>query len=120
MSPGETLTVTLVWRAETSLDADHTVFLHLIDADGDLVSQDDGPPLGGAYPTSLWIAGDVVRDSHHLPVNEDSASGACTLSLGMYNPRTSERLPAYRPKAADEEDLRFQDDIIVATGITIK
>jgi hypothetical protein len=29
ISPGDTLTVTLVWRAEASLDTDYTVFVHL-------------------------------------------------------------------------------------------
>lgn len=114
--PGGTLTVTLVWRAEGALDGDYTAFVHLIDADGNLVGQSDQQPLGGAYPTSLWQAGDVVRDAHRLGIHETSAPGACTLSTGLYNPSTDERLPAYR----GEDGGRFKGDVIVAGGVTIE
>ena len=121
VSPGSVLTVTLVWHAEAPLDADYTGFLHLTDADGKLVGQSDQPPEGGAYPTSLWVPGDVVRDSHQLEIDEASASGACVLSIGMYNSTSGERLPAYgRGTAKGKESTRFRDDLIVVSGITIK
>ncbi len=121
VSPGGTLTVTLVWRAEAPLETDYTAFVHLRDADGALVSQSDHPPLEGAYPTPLWATGDVVRDDHRLEVDDSSTSGACTLSIGMYNSTTGERLPAYRWQAAEGKESRhFKNDIIVAHGLTIK
>jgi len=93
----------------------------LTDADGKLVGQSDQPPEGGAYPTSLWVPGDVVRDSHQLEIDEASASGACVLSIGMYNSTSGERLPAYgRGTAKGKESTRFRDDLIVVSGITIK
>ncbi len=114
--PGGTLTATLVWRAEGALDVDYTSFVHLVDADGRLIAQSDHPPLGGAYPTSLWKAGDVVRDPHHLDLSDGSASGACTLSVGMYNLRSGERLPAY----AEPGGTRLEDDVIVAGQVIIE
>jgi hypothetical protein len=113
---GGTLTVTLVWRADGPLDTDYTAFVHLANAEGDLVSQSDHPPLGGAYPTSLWDAGDVVRDLHGLEIDDTSAPGACTLLTGLYNSSTGDRLPAYR----GEDGGRFKDDVIVAGGVTIE
>ncbi len=113
---GDAVTVTLVWHTEAALDTDYTAFVHLIDSDADLVVQSDHPPLNGAYPTSLWKAGDVVRDLHRLTIDHAAASGACTLSIGMYNPETNERLPAYK----ERNDTRFKDDIIVVGGVTIE
>ncbi len=111
---GDTITVTLVWRAGAPLDVDYTAFVHLVDSNGELVDQSDQMPLGGAYPTSFWQAGDVVRDAHRLTI-DDGASGACTLSIGMYNLETSDRLPAY-----EENGTRFGDDIITVGGVTIE
>ncbi|MHB1319446.1 MAG: hypothetical protein ACYCYF_12585, partial [Anaerolineae bacterium] len=63
---GEALLVDLYWRSEAAPEADYTVFLHGADAAGMLVAQDDGPPARGVYPTSWWLAGDVIRDRHML------------------------------------------------------
>jgi hypothetical protein len=62
------------------------VFVHVVDASGRLVAQGDGPPLGGAYPTSLWEPGELVEDEYVL----GAASGR--VLIGLYRPDTGERL----------------------------
>jgi hypothetical protein len=116
LKPGDTLTVTLVWRARTPVETDYTVFVHLTDANGGLLTQSDHPPVGGAYPTSLWEAGDVVHDPHRLTFGRSAAPGACILSMGMYHSRTEERLPAYRREGGG----RFENDIIAVGGVKIE
>jgi hypothetical protein len=116
VSPGGTLTVTLVWRAEGTLDVDYTSFVHLVNEDGKLIAQSDHPPLSGAYPTSLWETGDVIRDPHRVEVDATSTSGACALSVGMYNSKSDERLPAY----AEPGGARLRHDVIVAGQVTIE
>ncbi len=86
------LTVTLCWQALQSLPADYTVFVHLLDADGALVATGDGPPMGGAFPTSLWQPGDVVRDVHEIPTTE--LDRAHTIAVGLYRPEDDTRLTA--------------------------
>jgi len=115
LRPGETFTVTLVWRAEATPGDDYTVFVHLMDESGALVAQADHPPLEGAYRTSFWAPGDVVRDPYHLTVGEAVPLGACTLLVGMYDPRMGNRLPAY-----DGLGTRFENDAIVAGGVTLQ
>lgn len=112
--PGETLTVTLVWRAEADVATDYTVFIHLFDESGDLVAQRDRPPVNGQYPTSAWLPGDVIRDHYQLTVDPSASSGQATLLVGMYHPDTKERLPAY-----DGMGTRFVNDTIVAGGVII-
>jgi len=113
--PGEAFSVTLVWRAEATPDADYTVFVHLLDESGTLVAQADHPPLEGAYRTSFWVPGDVVRDPHSLTVDAAVPPCACTLLVGMYDSETGTRLPAY-----DGLGTRFENDAIVAGGVILQ
>jgi len=113
--PGETLAVTLVWRAEALPETDYTVFVHLTDERGTLVAQDDRPPLEGEYRTSFWAPGDVVRDTYYLTLDSTQSPCICTLYVGMYDPVASVRLPAY-----DGLGRRFENDAIVAGAVTVQ
>jgi 4-amino-4-deoxy-L-arabinose transferase-like glycosyltransferase len=115
VQPGESLTVTLVWRAEDTPAGDYTAFVHLIDEDGNLVAQDDHPPLMGEYRTSFWASGDVVRDTYRLTMDGSQLPCACTLKVGLYDPVAEVRVPAY-----DGLGGRFEDDAVVAGGVTVK
>src|SRR4030042_2874220 len=74
------------------MDADYTVFAHLIDAEGQVVAQYDGQPLGGFYPTSFWDVGDVVLDELNLAVGPAVPVGKYELVGGMYLLSTGQRL----------------------------
>ena len=52
-----TLTVELDWRVLAAPGSDATVFIHALDAAGAPVTQYNGPPLGGDYPTGQWRPG---------------------------------------------------------------
>ena len=53
------LAVTLVWQALRQPDDNYQVFLHLLDGNGQIVSQSDAVP-GRGYSTSQWLASEVV------------------------------------------------------------
>ena len=86
--------VLLRWSTERYLDADYTVFVHLVAADDParIVAQDDAPPLGGRWPTSLWLPGRTVDDVHVVSLPADLAPGRYALRVGLYDPATGERL----------------------------
>lgn len=94
---GGTLTVTLYWRADGAPGGDYRVFVHLLDARGEMVTQHDGPPRWGRYPTPAWQAGDVVPDEHVLAIPPSLPEGPFSLAVGMYRPDTLERLPVTGP-----------------------
>ena len=71
------------------------VFLQLWQAD-EQIAGFDGPPVGGNYPTSLWSPGEVVEDVHLLDI-ADVPPGEYDLRIGLYNPTSGERLPAFGP-----------------------
>ena len=83
--------VTLWWEALGEPASDYTVFVQALGADGRLMAQDDSPPNGGRSPTSIWQAGDRVRDRHHLA---GPLPPGATLLIGLYEPATMTRLAA--------------------------
>jgi hypothetical protein len=86
----EALSVTLYWQAESDLARDYTAFLHLVDADGQLLSQVDQPPAG--YPTSDWVPGEIVVSRYRLPLPEGLALEQAGLRGGFYYLPTLEAL----------------------------
>ncbi|HLF29392.1 MAG TPA: glycosyltransferase family 39 protein [Anaerolineae bacterium] len=93
LQPGGAITLTLVWRAVKSPDTDYTVFTHLLDAAGVQRGGKDSPPVNGAYPTSLWIADEVIADTLVIPLNADAPPGEYTLEIGLYQLESGARLP---------------------------
>jgi len=81
--------VILCWKSLAPLDRDYQVFVHLYDASGTLVAAGDGPPMGGAFPSSLWRPGDVVIDIHRLPARVEGGR----VAVGLYRLDDGTRLP---------------------------
>jgi hypothetical protein len=92
ISPGDTLLLTLYWRAGSAVEEAYTVFTHLQGPDGELVAQQDNPPCRGDRPTDTWSPGTLVEDPYEIEVPPDARPGEYTLSTGMYDPATMERL----------------------------
>jgi hypothetical protein len=91
VQPGDSLIVTLVWRAEETASDSYHVFLHLLDPEGRLVAQSDGVPAGWTRPTTGWLPGEYVTDERVLAVPPDAPAGDYTLQTGLYLPN-GERL----------------------------
>jgi len=105
--PGATVPLGLYWQTAESPAADYQVFIHLLDAAGQPVAQFDGPPRGGAYPTSVWDAGESVPDTHPLALPATLAPGAYSLRIGLYRLDGGERLPATGADAVDGGVVRL-------------
>ncbi len=90
---GQTLNLDLFWRADRTLAESYTVFVHLVDASGNVVRDADSPPSSGAYPTDRWDSGETVRDRHALVIPAGLSPGDYTLEIGIYLPSTGARLP---------------------------
>jgi hypothetical protein len=60
------LSLVLYWRCMERMENDYTVFVHLLDAEGNIMAQGDSPPVQGHYPTTMWAVGEMVRDEHPL------------------------------------------------------
>jgi hypothetical protein len=115
VSSGSALTVTLFWRSDGKVVADNHVFVHLLNEEGGLVSQHDGVPAGGR-PTWSWQDAEVVADRHRLAVPQDvlSRTESYTVSVGLYDYATQERLPVVR-----SDGTRLPDDRIPLQPIPV-
>jgi hypothetical protein len=86
--PGDNIQVWLDWRALTAVDQPYTVFVHLIDGVSRPWAQHDYTPMGGAFPTFLWIPrwieGQAVSDPYKLTVPLDAPPGDYAIEAGMY------------------------------------
>ncbi len=89
----EGLGVTLWWEGLQPTPGDTTIFVHLVDAAGNLVAQADGLPNSGLSPTTIWQNGDIIRDVHRFPAGQTIEPG-WQLMVGAYDPLTGERLTA--------------------------
>ncbi|MGB3715399.1 MAG: glycosyltransferase family 39 protein [Candidatus Promineifilaceae bacterium] len=90
--PGEDLIIDLYWKATGTPSHDYTVFVHLVDADGNLIATGDGPPMSGDYPTSFWREGDQIMDEHIMTLPADLLPGTYRISVGFYDPDTLVRV----------------------------
>jgi hypothetical protein len=111
VAPGDPITLTLYWRALTEMEESYTVFTHLLAPDGSMTGQQDNRPVGGSYPTNLWLAGEVVTDVYEIPVRADAAPGEHRLEVGMYVAETGARLPV----TDTTQDAVFLQTIIVTS-----
>jgi hypothetical protein len=94
LTPGDqAISMTFYWQATAHMSQDYTVFVHLLDEDGRLITQYDGQPQGGWYPTTIWDVGEVVTDSVTLNLPADPPSGGYQMVVGVYLLETLERLP---------------------------
>lgn len=90
--PNGQLPITLVWQSTGETEVDYTVFVQVLGPDGRLLAQHDAPPAAGAWPTSTWVAAQVVEDPHLLTLPADLPRGRYRVIAGLYDPRTGTRL----------------------------
>ena len=94
---GETIEVWLNWLAQQQVDESYTVFVHLIDGNNQLHAQQDYTPMGGAFPTQLWIpkwiAGQSVNDPYQIKVPDDLPPGEYFIETGLYGMTSQRRVP---------------------------
>ncbi len=90
--PGDLLTAHFFWRASGHLDKDYTMFLHLLDVNGQLVAGSDGYPAHGQYPTTQWRPGEIVAYNAAVQIPPAAPRGSYSVEIGWYQWPSLERL----------------------------
>ncbi len=94
--PGEDLQLTLFWQVARTMETDYSVFVHVVDSNGAMLTQQDGQPLQGFLPTSLWHKGQIIADPHTLTIPAGAALGEYPIQVGLYDLATVTRLPVWQ------------------------
>ena len=86
------LLLTLVWQTDERVKRPYTVFNHLINANGQLVAQQDNWPVDGQWPSTCWQPGVFISDSYQIVIPPDLPAGEYHLFTGLYDARDGLRL----------------------------
>ena len=87
------LELLLTWQTLSAPSDNYTIFIHLVDENGNIVQQRDIVPVEGLRPTAGWRADEILSDFHNLPIPDGLSDGTYALRIGLYNPDTFVRLP---------------------------
>jgi hypothetical protein len=102
--PGDTVPVTLYWKALAPMTVNLRVFIHLIGPDGQLWGQSDKWNPADC-PTARWPLDHYVRDEHDIQLRPDAPPGQYRVIAGLWNGETGVRMhrldEAGQPTAAD-------------------
>lgn len=90
---GQAVGLTFYWKSLAQTNIDYTVFVHLQNAGGAIVAQQDRPLADGVYPSSLWTPGEIIPDSLALSVPAGLPPGTYTIVAGLYDFAAGRRLP---------------------------
>jgi hypothetical protein len=80
------LLVDLVWRPLRRPDADLLVFAHLLDDEGNRLTQADHRPADDLRPTWTWEPGEVFVDRFALQLPDEPTDQGLHLEVGLYGP----------------------------------
>ena len=92
--------VILNWKADGPPDENYTAFMHVLDAAGSIIAQDDKPPR---LPTGYWRWGESYLSYHSIPADFDMDKH--TIAVGWYlNDGASYPRAEYRVETEEGEE----------------
>jgi hypothetical protein len=113
-SPGETIHLTLYWRALAKMEEDYVVFIHLLWGQDQIWARVDSQPLDGAAPTSTWQPGWIIEDRYELTIGQDAPPDAYQIEVGLYLPQAGKRLGILGP------DGRLLGDRVLLSKVRVE
>jgi 4-amino-4-deoxy-L-arabinose transferase-like glycosyltransferase len=105
----EQVQLDLIWQATAQPTTNYFVFIHLVDAAGNIIAQRDVVPVDGLRPTAGWRSGEYLTDSHTLT----APPGPYTLRIGLYQP------DSFLRPAVTQDGLPQPDNQLILQPITI-
>jgi mannosyltransferase len=118
--PGNSLAVTLYWRATAPIPARYKVSVYVLGkefnpANGTpLWGQQDNEPDNWQAPTTLWTPGTVIADAYRVPIAPHTPDGTYELGVLMYGLVDGARLPIYDAGGTLLGDMVTLEPITVA------
>jgi len=92
LQAGQVVSVTLYWQATARVPVDLSVFIHVFNAQGQLVAQSDKLMPIDFYPTGRWPLNRYFADEHGLWLPPELPLGDYTVQVGLWNRPTGQRM----------------------------
>ena len=89
VAPGKNIRLTTYWRAQNLGLEPLAIFVHVLDAQGNIVAQWDGLTIDQHYIQP----GDILAQVHSIGLRPDFPEGTYRLQLGLYSTQTLQRVP---------------------------
>jgi len=91
---GKAVPITLYWRSLAKMERNYTISVQLLGPDYQSYGGWDTFPGRGNYATSLWRAGDIVKETYRLPLSHRfPAPGYGQIRVALHIHSTGEHLP---------------------------
>ena len=90
---GQTVRISLFWRALAAPQAERTISVRLADSAGNIVVQNDSSPAEATRPTSWWEEGWQFREVRYLQIPPNVQPGSLSVDILLYDSFTGEQLP---------------------------
>ena len=91
LQPGEDLEIDLTWQGTEPIDRQLNTSIRLVDSDGQVIAQADGPPARGILPTNLFFDTQLL-DPKLLQLPAGLPAGRYRLDVTVYDISTAEPL----------------------------
>lgn len=117
---GDTLNVTLYWRGLQPIGGDFKVFVNVIDPPTlTKYAASDGMPVEWTRPTTTWHPGEIIADTHTLPVDPNAQPGIYELQVGLYKEADGalERLRIFTPDGGQAFDLLYLSRVRILPAV---
>lgn len=82
--PGDTIRLTLYWRALRSMSVNYNLFVHVLGEDNQIWANTDGPLTDRAVCTNRWVPGTLVEETRELRLVDATPSDFYDIELGLH------------------------------------
>ncbi len=101
----------LWWQTLRRPERNFSTFVHLVGADGQMITQFDHLPLSDFYPMQAWPPGTPQRDDAPINIPTGADLDGAWLAVGVYDRGTMARLPVTLDGEPAGDFLRIPVDV---------
>jgi 4-amino-4-deoxy-L-arabinose transferase-like glycosyltransferase len=91
---GDTLDMTLVWRASATPSHDYLLTVALQDERGGIAVLQENEPAGGKRPSSGWTTDEYVEDGWKVRLPRELPPGRARIVVSVVDPVSNQRVPS--------------------------